>query len=181
MEQVEQVLKGYQDGKVLQLKWIHKPEGTQHDFTVDSIFRSKEKEEVLVQWDGKGIQSGDKGEELVAIPPLGDFKLMNTHVRQQPDQYVSLFFSDPISKSQDLRGLIYLESGEELRLEREGSQVKVYPVNRLQGSQKLVISEVIRNTLDYKLVESYRRDIEFTSIHPDVALIGDGVILPGTD
>ena len=39
----------------------------------------------------------------------------------------------------------------------------------------------VRNTLDYNLVESYRREIDFTSIDPDVALIGDGVILPGTD
>ena len=181
VELVEEVLIGKQDGRALQINWIHSKEGTQHDFTIDSIFRSKEKEEVLVQWDGKAIQSEDQGDELVAIPPLGDFKLMNTHVRQQPDQYVSLFFSDPISKSQDLRGLIYLESGEEVKLEREGSQVKLYPANRLQGSQKLVVSDAVRNTLDYNLVESYNRDIEFTSINPDVVLIGDGVILPGTD
>lgn len=181
VEGVEQVLEVYQDGKVLQVIWKHDNEGTRHNFTVDSIFRSEEKEEVVVQWNGKGIQSEDQGEELVAIPALGDFKLMNVHVRQQPDQYVSLFFSDPISKSQDLRGLIYLESGDEVKLEREGSQVKLYPASRLQGSQKLVVSDAVRNTLDYSLVEGYNQDIEFTSIHPAVALVGDGVILPGTD
>ena len=181
VEQVEQVLKGSQDGKVLQVAWTHNSEGTEHHFTLDSIKRSKEKEQVLVKWNGMGIQSEDKGEEVVSIPPLGDFKLMNTHVRQQPDQYVSLFFSDPISKTQDLRGLIYLESGEDVKLELDGSQVKIYPEVRLQGSKKLVVNDAVRNTLDYKLVESYSREIVFTSIDPDVALIGDGVILPGTD
>ncbi|MEA3461670.1 MAG: MG2 domain-containing protein, partial [Bacteroidota bacterium] len=181
VEQVEQVLKGSQDGKSLQVTWSHNSEGTEHHFTLDSIKRTKEKEQVLVKWDGKWIQSEDKGEEVVSIPPLGDFKLMNTHVRQQPEQYVSLFFSDPISKTQDLRGLIYLESGEEIKLELEGSQVKVYPAVRLQGGKKLLVSDAVRNTLDYNLVESYSRDIVFTSIDPDVALIGDGVILPGTD
>jgi hypothetical protein len=181
VEGVEKVLTGRQDGRALKVIWTHNNEGTQHDFTVDSIFRSKEKEEILVSWDGKGIQSEDQGEELVAIPALGDFKLMNVHVRQQPDQYVSLFFSDPISKSQDLRGLVYLESGEEVKLEREGSQLKLYPATRLQGPQKLVVSNAVRNSLDYQLVESYSREIEFSSIHPGVALIGDGVILPGTD
>jgi len=180
-EALEEVLTGKQDGKALDIVWTHNSEGTRHDFTIDSIFRSKEKEEVLVQWNGKAIQSEDEGDELVSIPALGDFKLMNTHVRQQPDQYVSLYFSDPVSKTQDLRGLIYLESGEQVRLEREGSQLKVYPANRLQGAQKLVISDGVRNTLDYKLVESYNREITFTSINPDVALVGDGVILPGTD
>ena len=181
VEKVEQVLKGSQDGKALQVAWTHNTEGTEHHFTLDSIKRTKEKEQVLVKWDGKEIRSEDKGEEVVSIPPLGDFKLMNSHVRQQPEQYVSLFFSDPISKTQDLRGLIYLESGEQVRLELDGSQVKVYPAARLQGSKKLMVSDAVRNTLDYNLVESYSREVLFTSINPDVALIGDGVILPGTD
>ncbi len=180
-EEVEQVLKGSQDGKALQVIWAHNSDGTRHDFTVDSIFRTREKEQVRLRWNGKGIHSEDKGEEVVTIPPLGDFKLMNIHVRQQPDQYVSLFFSDPISKSQDLRGLIYLESGEDVKLERDGSQVRVYPVIRLQGTKKLMVNDAVRNSLDYNLVESYSREIEFTSINPDVALIDDGVILPGTD
>jgi len=181
VDKVEQVLKGSQDGKVLQVTWTHNSEGTEHHFTLDSIRRTKEKEQVLVKWDGKEIQSEDKDEEVISIPPLGDFKLMNTHVRQQPDQYVSLFFSDPISKTQDLRGLIYLESGEQVKLELDGSQVKVYPAVRLQGNKNLIVSDAVRNTLDYNLVENYSREVLFTSIDPDVALIGDGVILPGTD
>ncbi len=181
MEQVEQVLTGSQEGKALQIAWTHNSEGTSHEFTFDSISRTKEKEQVLVQWDGKHIKSKDGGEQVVSIPPLGDFKLMNTHVRQQPEQYISLFFSDPISKSQDLRGLIYLESGEDVKLELEGSQVKVYPTSRLEGSKTLVVNEAVRNTLDYKLIESYKKEIKFTSINPDVQLIGDGVILPGSD
>ncbi len=181
MELLEQVLNGSQDGKGLQINWTHSGEGTQHEFIIDSIFRTKEKEQVVVQWDGKGIRSKDKGEKVVDIPPLGDFKLMNTHVRQQPEQYVSLFFSDPISKTQDLRGLIYLESGEEVKLELSGSEAKVYPSARLQGTNTLIISDAVRNSLDYNLIESYRREIEFTSINPDVTLMGDGVILPGTD
>jgi alpha-2-macroglobulin len=181
MELVEQVLTGSQDGKALKVGWTHNSEGTSHEFTIDSISRSKEKEQVKVRWDGRAIQSEDQGEELVIIPPLGDFKLMNTHVRQQPDQYVSLYFSDPISKYQDLRGLIYLESGEEVKLELTGSQVKVYPATRLQGEKTLVLSNSIRNTLDYNLLESYKKKLSFTSINPDVKLIGDGVILPGSD
>ncbi len=181
MELVEKALTSSQDGKELQVGWTHSAEGTSHEFTVDSILRSNEKEKVLVSWDGRVIQSEDKGEELVNIPALGDFKLMNTHVRQQPDQYISLFFSDPISRAQDLRGLIYLESGEQVKLELAGSEVKVYPTNRLQGEKTLVVNDAIRNTLDYTLIESYKQNVTFTSINPDVKLLGDGIILPGSD
>ena len=68
------------------MHWRHGTEGKIHEFTIDSIFRSKEKEEVLVKWNGQVISSEDKGEEVIDIPPLGDFKLMNLRVNQQPDQ-----------------------------------------------------------------------------------------------
>ena len=181
VERVEEVLTGSQYGEDLKVQWTHNGEGTSHDFLVDSIVRSNEKEQILVQWNGKGIKSKDQGEEVISIPPLGDFNLMNSHVRQQPEQYISLFFSDPISKSQDLRGLIYLESGEDLKLERIGSEARVYPSQRLQGKKTVIINDAVRNSLDFNLIESYRREIEFTSINPDVKLIGDGVILPGSD
>jgi len=48
VEKVEQVVKGSQHGKALQLTWTHNSEGTEHYFTLDSINRSKEKEQVLV-------------------------------------------------------------------------------------------------------------------------------------
>lgn len=181
MEEVEQTLEGLQNGKKLRIRWTHNSEGTQHGFVVDSISRTKGKEQVLVKWNGKGIHSEDQGEEIVDIPPLGDFKFMKSLVRQQPDQYISLFFSDPINKTQNLRGLIYLESGEPVNLELDGSQVKVYPTYRLQGSKKLIISSAVKNSLGYNLIESYERELTFTSINPDIALLGDGVILPGTD
>ncbi|MEN8204033.1 MAG: MG2 domain-containing protein [Bacteroidota bacterium] len=180
-ELLETVISSTQNKKNLRVRWTHNAEGTLHEFVIDSIFRTKEKEQVLVRWDGKSIHSDEKGEEIVHIPPLGDFKLMNILVTQQPDQYISLFFSDPISKSQDLRGLIYLESGEELNLEHSGSQVKVFPVRRMQGSKTLIITDAVKNSLDYNLIETYKRELEFTSINPDVKLIGDGMILPGTD
>jgi len=180
-EQVEQVLTGSQDGKALKIDWTHNSDGTLHEFVIDSISRNMEKEEVKVKWDGRVIQSKDHGEEVVDIPPLGDFKLMKSVVVQEPDQNVTLFFSDPISKTQDLRGLVYLESGEELQLELDGSQIKAYPAARLQGPGTLIVSDAVKNSLGFNLVESYRRDVEFTSINPDVVLLGDGMILPGTD
>ena len=179
VELVEKVMTGLQDGNTLKIKWTHNGDGTLHGFTIDSIYRSLEQEEIIIKWNGRVIRSEVVGEEVVQIPPLGDFKLMITKVIQQPDQFISLFFSDPISKSQDLRGLIYLESGEEVKLELDGSQVKVYPTLRLQGARTLIVTDAVKNSLGYNLVESYGREVEFTSISPDVALIGEGVIVPG--
>jgi len=72
-EQVERLLEGSQLGKTLRVSWAHNSEGTEHEFTVDSISRTREKGQVLVKWDGKAIQSEDRGEEVVQIPSLDDF------------------------------------------------------------------------------------------------------------
>ena len=176
-----EVLTGKQNGKHLEIRWTHNEEATVHEFVVDSILRDKSKGQAIISWDGKALRSADKGEEVVPIPALGDFRLMTCRVTQQPEQSVILNFSDPVSRQQDLRGLIYLESGEEIRLEHSGNQVKAYPVQRLKGKETLVVTDAIKNTLDYNLLESYREEVAFTSINPEVELIGDGVILPGTD
>jgi len=181
MESIETILEAFQHNKRLKIEWNHGEDGKTHEFVVDSIIRSEEREEIKVKWNGRVIGSEDKGEEVIDIPPLGDFKLMNLQVIQQPDQYVSLYFSDPVNRNQDLRGLIYYETGEEVNLEINGSQVKVYSAVRLQGTYNLVIDESLKNSLDYTLVEGYKREIVFTSIKPDVALIGDGIILPGSN
>ncbi|MEA1898033.1 MAG: hypothetical protein U9N53_10285, partial [Bacteroidota bacterium] len=181
MESVEKILEAFQNKKSLKINWSHGNKGKTHEFSVDSIFRSEQKEEILLKWNGKIIGSEDRGEEIIDIPPLGDFKLMNLQVTQQPDQFVSLYFSDPVNRNQDLRGLIYLESGESVKLEINGSQVKVYTTVRLQGTHTLIVDEALRNSLDYGLVDGYKRDIVFTSINPDVSLIGDGIILPGSN
>lgn len=181
IESVEKVLVAFQNNKRLKINWYHNMDGNVHGFSADSIYRSEEKEEITLRWDGQAIGSEDKGEEVIEIPALGDFKLMNFQVIQQPDQYVSLYFSDPVNRNQDVRGLIYYESGEDVKLEVNGSQVNVFTATRLQGTHNLVIEESLKNSLDYHLVEKYRNEILFTNIKPNVELIGDGNILPGSN
>ncbi|MEZ5070816.1 MAG: MG2 domain-containing protein [Bacteroidales bacterium] len=175
------MLRASQQGRELTLEWTHGEDGRFHEFVADSISRGDEKGEVRLRWNGKPIHSDDKGEKEVEIPALGDFRLMNLRVNQQVEQFISLFFSDPLSREQDLRGLVYLESGAGLRLEVRGNELRVHPDQRLKGDEVLRIDRAIRNSLDYALNESLRREVHFTSIDPAVELIGDGVIVPGNE
>ena len=63
------------------------------------------------------------------IPALGDFKIVNTKVVQNPNQYVVLQFSDPLKEKQELRGLISIEEDRGLTLEFEihDNEIWVYP------------------------------------------------------
>ncbi|MDX1627641.1 MAG: MG2 domain-containing protein [Fulvivirga sp.] len=180
-DKVEKTLKAAQGGKKIKLKWQHAADGRSHSFVIDSVERGKSANQVVLEWDGDPINSESEGEEVIEIPPLGDFKVMDIRLTQQPDQYITFFFSDPLKENQELEGLIYLKSGEHLRFVIEDNTVRAYPANRLVAQTEIVVNKGVQNSMGYQLKEVFTRQVKFSSIKPDVELIGDGVILPSTD
>jgi len=178
---IETVLSASQSDNPLSISWSHQGNGRVHNFVVDSVVRSENKEEVVLSWDGKNMASIDSGTEIVPISPLGNFELVNTEVAQQPEQSITLYFSDPVSTSQDLSGLIYLTSGDNLRLKVEGNVVKAYPTATLMEKNGIKIEQGVRNSMNYQLIQRYEKSIVFTNIKPKIELIGNGVILPNSD
>ncbi|HIA05102.1 MAG TPA: hypothetical protein EYN71_00015, partial [Flavobacteriales bacterium] len=177
---IEDLLVATQNGIKLNVTWDHAGDNKTHHFTVDSINRTEEREEVLIHWEGETIGIDGDGEKNFEIPPLGEFKVLSLKVTQQPTQYVTVYFSDPISPDQDLEGLIYLESGVGVKIVKEENSIRIYPDKRQTGTTQLVVDEGIRNIMNYQLIEGHSSDITFTNIKPAVELIGKGVILPNT-
>ncbi|MEM6526262.1 MAG: MG2 domain-containing protein, partial [Bacteroidota bacterium] len=180
-EEVEKVLKVTQAGSAMRLNWEHAANGRTHNFVVDSISRGKTASRVILEWDGEKLLSESKAEEVIDIPPLGDFRVMDISVTQQPEQYITLFFSDPLNESQDLDGLVYLKSGTPLRLVVDDYTIKAYPSSRLTEKTQIAVAEGVRNSAGYQLKEAFLRDVKFSNQKPSVELVGDGVILPSTD
>jgi len=181
-EEIEGMFKATQDGNSLHVTWEHLGDSRNHKFEVDSVSRKESKGEITLKWDASVIGADEDDEEMeIEIPALGDFKVMNVRVYQQPNQYVSIRFSDPIKRNQDLEGLIYLSSGEELRLEINRNEVKAYPNNRITGVTQLIVTDGIRNTLNYQMNTEFRKELTFFNTKPAVEKIGQGVILPSTN
>lgn len=178
---VETLLKAKQKGVNKRISWVHNSENHSHEFSVDSILRSRNKEEVSLAWNGNDIDAEDIGTKVIPIPPLGDFKVLNVTVSQLPKQFITVYFSDPLNENQNLNGLIHFESGQRVNFIREQNTVKVYPSKNLIGKEKIIIEDGIRNSIGYQLVESHTKVIHFTSMKPEVKIIGNGVILPSTD
>lgn len=180
-ESIEKVLFAKQGGKELEITWEHESDRKTHHFQIEKIVRKETPEEVIVSWDGDVIDIENSGEELIEIPALGDFKVLEIEVVQQPEQYVSLAFSDPLKETQNLNGLIQLEGNTSLRFIIEDNQIRVYPSVRQSGTKKLKVAAGIKNILNYKMKESSEIEIVFEDIKPAVRLIGQGVILPSSD
>jgi alpha-2-macroglobulin len=180
-DKVEESLKGTQGAKKVKLKWEHAANGRNHTFVIDSITRGKTGSQVILEWNGSVIGAEKSGEETIEIPPLGDFKIMDMRIVQQPEQYITLYFSDPIQENQEMNGLIYLKSGNELRFVIKDNTVKVYPTQRLTTQTTLSVTKGVRNSMGYQLKEAFTKEVKFSNLKPKVELIGEGVILPSTD
>ncbi len=177
---VEQTLAATQKGNELTITWDHMGDGRSHHFTVEQIIRGNQKSDVILQWNGKPIGSADQNEETVEIPALGDFKVFDLSMAQQPEQCITVFFSDPLDQKQDLQGLVHLKNNAQLRLVIRESEIKIYPATRQIQPTELFIEQGVKNIMGYRLSEQFVRKIEFSNLKPDVQLLGNGVILPNS-
>ena len=179
IEMIKQLVVAKQKTKTLQIRWENL--GDSYRFVIDSVVRSETSGMVDILWDGKLIGVNKKGEINYKIPPLGDFKVMSATVSQQPNQYILVRFSDPLDKNEDLSGLVYFESNEELTMSINKNELTIYPSSKLIGNKVLKISNSLKNAQGFELIEPIDFNANFISIKPQVELIGDGVILPSTN
>ncbi len=180
---VEKMLKAKQEGKELKVTWTHAQEGKQHNFIVEDVARKDEASKVNLSIDGSSLGIKTSSEKEIEIPALGDFKVMNAKVVQNPNQYVVLQFSDPLKEKQELRGLISVEEDRSLTLDFEihDNEIWLYPPVRQVGVKTLRIEMGVRNINDYKMKAFSVVEITFEQLKPLVRFVGKGNILPSTD
>ncbi len=180
---VEKTLSAVQDNANLKISWTHTPEGKEHQFVVEDVARKDQSSKVKIAVTGKPLGVDTSDEEEVEIPALGDFKVMNAKVAQNPNQYVILQFSDPLKEKQDLAGLISIGDDGNLTLDFEihDNEIWVYPPSRQSGTKTLYIEAGVRNINDYKMSKSSTVEVVFEQLKPAMRFLGKGNILPSTD
>ncbi|WP_461643768.1 alpha-2-macroglobulin family protein [Labilibaculum euxinus] len=179
-DEIESVLVATINSQKKNIEWMHSADGKQHHFVVDSLKREEDKGELNLVWNGASIGVDEKGEKEIEVPALNVFKVMSAKVIQQPEQYVSVRFSDPLKKNQNLDGLIRIDGVSSLKFIVEGNEVRAYPGYRLSGIKTVSFEEGIRNAMEYALMKSTKMELTFEDIKPAVRLIGKGVISPSS-
>ncbi|MEZ5058164.1 MAG: MG2 domain-containing protein [Saprospiraceae bacterium] len=180
-EAVEKMLTARQNGKELSLSWTHEGSTNVHNFKASGITRTDKKGEVQLMWDGNSIGLNEKGEKIIEIPSINDFKVMDARVVQDPEQYISIRFSDPILKNQSLEGLIrIITQNQDLKFNIDGNEVRVYPAARMTGSHQIQIEPGIQNIINIKMKNPSIWALEFEPMKPAVRFAGSGNILPNS-
>ena len=180
--QVEKMLNARQEGKALQVSWNHAADGQTHTFTVQGVERSKVRSKVQLTWSGAAIGAKKDGQAEQVVAAFDEFSVLSARAVQVEEQYILLNFSDPVSASQDLNGLIRLEGYTgKLRFVVDGNFVRVYPDSRLTGTMQLHVEPGVRNSAGQAMRDRVDFPLEFSELKPAVRLVGHGAIIPQND
>ena len=178
--EVESGLKATQEGRELSVRWIHNRSEKTHQFTIDSVRRTDVASEVVLRFE----TSKDRGDTLIVqripVPAINDFKLSNLRIVDQESQTMEAYFTKALDPKQDLKGLIYLESGEELKMLIKGNVVKIYPTTRLVGDKTVIFDGHIRSAKGKQLDSVYKHSVYFEVLKPQIRALTQGVIVPTT-
>jgi uncharacterized protein YfaS (alpha-2-macroglobulin family) len=176
-EQIEKILTANYESPV-KISWQHNPATKTHKFSITGIKRATISSPIKVAWDGSGLDIDKSGNQNFDVPAIGDFKVLDIKAVQENDQYVCVQFSDPIMVGQELSGLITLGSLTDAAYTIDGSVVKVYAPDRLEGSFGVVVNEGVESVFHKKIKKAYTANVFFENRLPAVTIPGKGVILP---
>ena len=161
------------------ISWQHNNALRTHKFTISDLTRVADKVNPLtVNWDGSSLNIDKKGSQEFEIPAIGDFKVLAITAVQDQDQYVLVQFSDAIKVGQELKGLIGIKNVEDPAYTIDGSTVKVYASERLNGNYSAFVNEGVENISQKKITKAYSANVFFENRLPSVTIPGKGVILP---
>ncbi|TAE38758.1 MAG: hypothetical protein EAY66_03615, partial [Sphingobacteriales bacterium] len=175
---IEKLLKASLGDQNLNIKWVHNAASKTSDFVVDSIKTANNTEQLNLIWNGEPIDAVISGSEKLEIPAKGIFKVLAIKAVQAPEQYVLIQLSNPVLANEDLRGLISIGNTSDASFTIEGSQIKVYSPDKLNGNYAVTVNAGIQNIVAKKLVEAVSANVNFENRAPAVSIPGKGTIIP---
>jgi uncharacterized protein YfaS (alpha-2-macroglobulin family) len=178
IEEVKKLLEATSPGMDLNVKWEEGAGRNEFYFVIDSLPRREKPYPVDIEWDGASFNMDVKGNYTYEIPSIFDFLYMGYQMGPGEEQYIDIVLSDPVDPSQDLTGLIYLKEGDPVRLISNNSFIRLYPLQRLDGSRTLIIEKSLRNDAIASLKQRIEVPVMFEELKPAVEFIGQGTIMP---
>ena len=177
---VEKLLTANENNKALQISWQHNGAAKAHNFTVKDIARGNATQQLQLTWNGKPLNIDIADSRTIEVPAVGDFKVMTVMAMNDAEQYASIQFSDPVALGQELTGLITITNQADITYSINGSEVKLYTGDKLDGDYTINVNPGIKNIWGDTLQKGYTSNIFFENRMPSVKIQGRGNILPNS-
>lgn len=155
-----------------------------YNFIVDSLERKNNEMTYGLIIDGKPI-GADKEEKLaISIPKLNlvPFEVIDVRLDYEPTQCVRVTFSDPLSASQNIQGLISLNGIDNYSYDIDKNVLKLYiEPNKSTTNIDLKIVKELKNSDNKTLAEDYTYQLSIEKKKPEIKLPNSGNILPNSE
>ena len=147
---------------------------------IDSLRRTDKPEQYLLAIDGKSIDSKKRLEYTIDIPAFSKDHFVVTDVRmiQASDPHIRLTFSDPVSQTQDMTGLILPSGVKNFTYRIDKNVIKIYPETFPKGQVDLQIHQGIQNNSGLNLDKTYLYQLQVEDDKPMIKFEKSGNILP---
>ncbi|MEK6153037.1 MG2 domain-containing protein [Flavobacteriaceae bacterium 3-367] len=181
LDTAKKLIRVRQGGKPVRLKFDEAvTEGTQFQFTIDSIQRQTHDTELEVSWDGSDYDMESSGRNVLVIPGKNNFTITDVSVDLAENRTVQINFSDPLKKDQDFKGLVVLADDDQARFSVAGHTLKVYLSTVIKGTAQLEVFAGIQSEDGHKLKSRFTEQIAFEALKPQVRMLSNGTILPSS-
>ncbi len=180
-KEIEEAVNASSKNDTYKISWEHSTDGKLHAFTIDSIQRKENPFKIKLRWKGEEIGAKSAVTELIEMPSLNDFKVIDVKIEYAPSTKIRVFFSDQLHKSQDVTGLFYLSPSGNESIVIQGNEATLFLGTSLLGEVRLTVKQGVKNVFEQPLLNDYETTLTFASRKPKVEFIGDGVIIPNTD
>ena len=178
-EEVEKMLTaGSEKNKSYPIEITQTDHPTRYAFSISQITR--EAEDYQLEITAKGNPAGiDRTQnESILIPAKNSFRFLSAVRIDQPENGIEIIFSDPVSNTQDLKGLIDVPEVSSSIFQIKENKVFIYFEAGKQNKLTLNIHEGIRNSQDKPLGTSHSISFSELNLKPQVEMATSAAILP---
>lgn len=178
-EEVEKMLTaGSEKNKSYPIEITQTDHPTRYAFSISQI--TKEAEDYQLEITAKGNPAGINRtqNESILIPAKNSFRFLSAVRIDQPENGIEIIFSDPVSNTQDLKGLIDVPEVSSSIFQIKENKVFVYFEAGKLNKLTLNIHEGIRNSQDKPLGTSHSISFSELNLKPQVEMATSAAILP---
>lgn len=151
-------------------------------FKIDSIQRYDEDKQLTISWDGSPIKSDSEGSRELSITGKNNFKVLGVNVVDADNQHIEISFSDPLSKSQNIKGLIQFLATQKrgFTYKVNNNKITLFPSVSFEQKVDVEIYKDIKSIDGVSLKENVIKTVYFEDLKPSVSFIKSGAILPNS-
>lgn len=160
------------------ITWKSDKSNLHYNFVIDSIPRREQPTQLVLNYNGKPLNIKKKGTTSYKIPSKNEFILTGHKIQQHPDQQIILFFSDPVKRSQEIKGLVQFQKIKDYQIDIIENKIYIQPLNRQNIIDNLTIQKSIKSTNGKTLEADTLIKTRFEKLQPAVRGQTDKVILP---